>query len=914
LAELSRYSSCGGGHARCALGTPGGRETTARSAFAVLACVVLHAFACHSAPEDRSRQQTPERHSSTEAAPKPLATPPRSAFKAPAPPAEAPLPPADPGDPVFRRYTREAWPSELKLGDDDVCPNLARVATAKDVAAGRAIFTLQGLGRARRVALPTHAPSAEWRVLKRHLVHYGGGHYHFLRTGHVCQAEELMVDGAWRRYLGFVYERGVAVVPADEIDIDLDADCGAPSGIDWWSVEGSIDLGTSDPKLARLSREPDAPYRMPTGPVRIDLSVRSRRGAPQTLPAHWFASGPEGGVPTLPIGFDVLLKWAPYDPRNPDPHYPHYGSGRAGTPDEHGDFSVQARAPVRFARPSGSVTLDTGESTAVGSIDLSELFDLTRPGYYGWELTLDVAAADLPPDPERSMRAYAHSFQIGERPRTLTITELNAELPALGGASEQARVRALIESSLGEPRQVSATEAATVPTLSRIAYGGDLSPMASRAERILASNHEIFPTLRKLDRGLVAAVFERRMLAETSSETVKLILASEAASAGSRRGALYLLEALARTDYHFAHDTRSAIAHALYQFDVDPPACLVELAILALQDDRYATDLEANAPPSPLGGAPLHWASGTQIRLSYVADEQANLTWALANTKAKHALPFLIDRVGRTGCQRGLVGALAGIEGAAAVPTLLRCMKEGLVSESVRQDSITEMVDDPLRHALRGLGKLRAAAAVPPLLERLEFVEVVQALGEIGDPRATEPLEELVSMGGRAFRSNEEILPKRAKKRFVAAQIALVRLTPGARAPRYCRLLEDQSLSEYERRDVAKQMHDSRDPAVIPCLARALQSDPSGSVVNPAIEILAAFPYRTAVEALLAGFDADFEGKSDWKRAYEPEMFRKNIGKSLEKLTGKSFGASKTAWRVWWKTEGRAAFVEGSAR
>jgi hypothetical protein len=62
------------------------------------------------------------------------------------------------------------------------------------------------------------------------------------------------------------------------------------------------------------------------------------------------------------------------------------------------------------------------------------------------------------------------------------------------------------------------------------------------------------------------------------------------------------------------------------------------------------------------------------------------------------------------------------------------------------------------------------------------------------------------------------------------------------------------------------------------------------------------FKFKAAVDALIESFDADFQGKRDWKRAYTPEMFRENIAHSLSRLTGQSITADKRQWLDWWKS------------
>jgi len=63
-------------------------------------------------------------------------------------------------------------------------------------------------------------------------------------------------------------------------------------------------------------------------------------------------------------------------------------------------------------------------------------------------------------------------------------------------------------------------------------------------------------------------------------------------------------------------------------------------------------------------------------------------------------------------------------------------------------------------------------------------------------------------------------------------------------------------------------------------------------VVNQAIEVLAAYKYKAAAAGLIECFDADFVGKTDWKRAYKPQMFQENIAESYFRYVGFEAGAS----------------------
>lgn len=194
-------------------------------------------------------------------------------------------------------------------------------------------------------------------------------------------------------------------------------------------------------------------------------------------------------------------------------------------------------------------------------------------------------------------------------------------------------------------------------------------------------------------------------------------------------------------------------------------------------------------------------------------------------------------------------------------------------------------------------------ARVPALLDYSQYPEVIDALDSIGDRRAVPVLHEMVRNEGRVFRDGKELLPKQAPERLIQSKIALATLEEGDVVPRLCALLDDKSFGEFDRRDVIWRLRDRPDPRAIPFLIKSIKNDPSGSVVNQAITVLSVFKYKTAVEGLIDCFDADFVGKSDWKRAYEPKMFQEKITESLCEITGPKTGPDKKKWLDWWQSE-----------
>jgi hypothetical protein len=106
---------------------------------------------------------------------------------------------------------------------------LDRLATMQDVAAGQAIFfSSVSTENGRVVALKTFPQSARWRTLTDFPIQENGlpdlatGEptriRSFDRDGSIWQAEEVLVDGQWKRYYGFVGRHIIARVSAEEIE------------------------------------------------------------------------------------------------------------------------------------------------------------------------------------------------------------------------------------------------------------------------------------------------------------------------------------------------------------------------------------------------------------------------------------------------------------------------------------------------------------------------------------------------------------------------------------------------------------------------------------------------------------------------------------------------------------------------
>jgi hypothetical protein len=136
-----------------------------------------------------------------------------------------------PGRPQFELYWDEkqrdqaiaTWKDLLaddaNWGDRSTTGRSGKPATAEQVKQGHAVFALTG--QVRVVPGLKFPVPARWLTLKDHPVRVRSegkpARIEYEQDGEVVQAEEVFVDGRWRRYYGFVGQHHVATVPADEI-------------------------------------------------------------------------------------------------------------------------------------------------------------------------------------------------------------------------------------------------------------------------------------------------------------------------------------------------------------------------------------------------------------------------------------------------------------------------------------------------------------------------------------------------------------------------------------------------------------------------------------------------------------------------------------------------------------------------
>ena len=115
---------------------------------------------------------------------------------------------------------------------------LGNPATAEDVAAGRAVFSLRDSGQVRVVAVKPFPSNARWKTLKEFRLREpvpifppqspvdlsverinASSRESFDREGRIWQAEEVLIQGRWKRFYGFVGNHIIAKVPAEDIEL-----------------------------------------------------------------------------------------------------------------------------------------------------------------------------------------------------------------------------------------------------------------------------------------------------------------------------------------------------------------------------------------------------------------------------------------------------------------------------------------------------------------------------------------------------------------------------------------------------------------------------------------------------------------------------------------------------------------------
>ena len=404
------------------------------------------------------------------------------------------------------------------------------------------------------------------------------------------------------------------------------------------------------------------------------------------------------------------------------------------------------------------------------------------------------------------------------------------------------------------------------------------------------SNWQLLLQLRLYPDAPIARELDKRLWTE-SNFPVQLLLAVEAAGRGSAEGKQFILRARKNLDYLRCQSALDALG-ALAEYDNAPDWVFDEM-IAALEDQRHITDL----PPD--------WAEGTSLTVSLLGDEVSLLTFRLGHRKYRPAVPALIKLATNRDHQRFAIEALGEIGDPAAAPALFAIVKNERANLYIFGSTLEPRIYDD---ALRALVNLKAEGVEEELLTNVVHTDIVKMLEQMEDARALPVLRQLVSAGKATPIKGSDAESDRSS--VEAARIALATLEPGDSVPRYCALVQDRSLTEFTRGEAVRRLGEEKhiDPRAIPVLLTTAREDPSGTVVDNAIEVLGGFRDRAAVSGLIELFGSDHRGEREGKNAYDPEMFRECIANSLNRITHQSFGVDAAAWRKWWSSQDQHVF------
>ncbi len=240
-------------------------------------------------------------------------------------------------------------------------PPLGRPATIDDVQSARAVFSLEAQGNTRLAQVPELPIKARWVALKDSPYDRprsdGTVHRDYDQDGWIWQAEEVREGARWERFYGFVGQHKIARVRASEIELR-----GERSRYVWGPLPGGLD--------ARIEpvEPPNAGYE-PGRPIKVALRFRNRRGVEQTVPAE-FLHEATGGRPALLRGVTLAAVYSP-----PKLFRASQRQGRAAE-------ELKPKRTDRFD-PGGAVRqLAAFEGFEAARLDLTDWFDLTRPGGY----------------------------------------------------------------------------------------------------------------------------------------------------------------------------------------------------------------------------------------------------------------------------------------------------------------------------------------------------------------------------------------------------------------------------------------------------------------------------------------------------------------------------------------------------
>ena len=266
-------------------------------------------------------------------------------------------------------------------------PQLDHPATQDDVDHNRAIFSLSGKSRVWK--MPAFPMKGSWTNLTddpEQGVQSDGKKVVIYNTeGRIFQAEEVLLNGKWERFFGFVRAHHIAQVPASEIEFPPESGIMTPLSNGFYGV--LHDPGESySATISNLALN---------APFPISIQLQNCSGLDQTVPGTILQ--PPDLTKQLPP--DVLLKLE-YTSKIYTNTHAIPKSEWTPVPLKHGVVAVQNQ-------PDGPTLVPTGEYVIMKG-DLHDFFDLSRPGTYRLQAIFN--------DSEVDGSLFPAKFSISENP------------------------------------------------------------------------------------------------------------------------------------------------------------------------------------------------------------------------------------------------------------------------------------------------------------------------------------------------------------------------------------------------------------------------------------------------------------------------------------------------------------------
>jgi hypothetical protein len=255
-------------------------------------------------------------------------------------------------------------------------PKIDHPATPDDVKLGHAIFALSGTTRI--CHLPDF-PLEAWRPDRKTDPSEGSeitadgtskSIIMYNTEGRVWQAEEVLVDGKWERYYGYVGRYQLEKVPAAEIRFSYQ---GADGNVTK-EISGTID-GPQD----YVHDQPNFSFATPNfsrldSPLPVKVKISNGSGVDQVVPSALMLS--PGAKMTLPQGIGLSLLYSEKIPPKvtsfSEPPF-NYGSWQ--------DVPLRKEVQVEANTNPGPTLIPTQDFTVL-DINLHDYFDMSRPGTY----------------------------------------------------------------------------------------------------------------------------------------------------------------------------------------------------------------------------------------------------------------------------------------------------------------------------------------------------------------------------------------------------------------------------------------------------------------------------------------------------------------------------------------------------